>query len=64
MIEPTESESKEVLDMFVKILFEIDREIDEQPETVLKAPHHTPVHRLDEAGAVKNLNINYFKANV
>lgn len=64
MIEPTESESKEMLDMFVQILFEIDREIDEQPETVLKAPHHTPVHRLDEAGAVKNLNINYFKANV
>ncbi|HHE54505.1 MAG TPA: aminomethyl-transferring glycine dehydrogenase subunit GcvPB, partial [Caldithrix abyssi] len=64
MIEPTESESKEMLDMFVQILFEIDREIDKQPETVLTAPHHTPVRRLDEAGAVKNLNINYFKANV
>lgn len=64
MIEPTESESKEMLDMFVQILFEIDREIDKQLETVLTAPHHTPVRRLDEAGAVKNLNINYFKANV
>ncbi|APF18679.1 aminomethyl-transferring glycine dehydrogenase subunit GcvPB [Caldithrix abyssi] len=64
MIEPTESESKEMLDVFVQSLKQIDREIDENLETVLQAPHNTPVRRLDEAGAVKNLNINYFKNKV
>ncbi len=64
MIEPTESESKEMLDLFVEILQKIDQEIDEQPDLVRQAPHTTPVRRLDEAGAVKNLNINYFKTKV
>lgn len=61
MIEPTESESKEMLDYFVEIMLQIDREIDENLETVTTAPHNTPVRRLDEVGAVKNLNINYYK---
>ncbi len=61
MIEPTESESKEMLDRFVQIMLQIDKEIDENLEVVTTAPHNTPVRRLDEAGAVKNLNINYYK---
>ncbi len=60
MIEPTESESREMLDLFVEILHKIDQEIDQNPELVQQAPHHTPVRRLDEAGAVRNLNVNYF----
>ncbi len=61
MIEPTESESREMLDYFAQIMLQIDREIDENVQLVTEAPHNTPVRRLDEAAAVKNLNINYYK---
>ncbi len=61
MIEPTESESKEMLDRFAEIMLQINKEIDENPEVVTTAPHNTPVRRLDEVGAVKHLNINYYK---
>jgi len=61
MIEPTETESKEMLDVFTEALLQIDREIDENVEIVQTAPHSTPVRRLDEAGAARNLDINYFK---
>ncbi|MGD9488801.1 MAG: aminomethyl-transferring glycine dehydrogenase subunit GcvPB [Calditrichaceae bacterium] len=61
MIEPTETESKEMLDHFVDVMLTIDKEIDETPDLLLNAPHITPVKRLDEAGAVRNLDVNYFK---
>ncbi len=61
MIEPTETESKEMLDVFVDALLQIDREIDENLTMVQTAPHNTPVRRLDEAGAARNLDVNYFK---
>ena len=61
MIEPTETESKEMLDSFINVLKEIDMEIDKNLQYILDAPHTTPVGRLDEAGAVRNLDINYFK---
>jgi glycine dehydrogenase subunit 2 len=53
MIEPTESESKQTLDMFANALLEIAREAMEQPELLQHAPYNTPVRRLDEAGAAK-----------
>ena len=61
MIEPTETESREMLDTFVQAMQQIDKEIDENLNVVLNAPHTTPVKRLDEAGAVRNLDINYYK---
>jgi glycine dehydrogenase subunit 2 len=61
MIEPTETESKEMLDRFIEVLKEIDMEIDTNLQYILDAPHTTPVGRLDEAGAARNLDINYFK---
>jgi glycine dehydrogenase subunit 2 len=60
MIEPTESESRQSLDRFVAAIRQIDREVDKSPETLHTAPHNTPVSRLDEAGAARNLDINYF----
>jgi glycine dehydrogenase subunit 2 len=60
MIEPTESESRQSLDRFVDAIKQIDREVDEAPDLLKQAPHHTPVSRLDEAGAARNLDINYF----
>ncbi|CUU35601.1 MAG: aminomethyl-transferring glycine dehydrogenase subunit GcvPB [Fimbriimonadales bacterium] len=59
MIEPTETESKQTLDMFANALLEIAREAMEQPELLKNAPHSTPVRRLDEAGAAKNLVLRW-----
>ena len=39
MIEPTESESKEELDRFIRSLISIRKEIDHQPELIKNAPH-------------------------
>jgi glycine dehydrogenase subunit 2 len=59
MIEPTESETKETLDAFSDALVKIDREIDAAPDVVLGAPHTTPVKRLDDARAAKQVNVCY-----
>jgi glycine dehydrogenase subunit 2 len=61
MIEPTETESKEMLDYYADALRKIDAEISESPELLHQAPHTTPVRRLDEVGAARNLNVNYYK---
>ncbi len=57
MIEPTETESKETLDLFAEALLSIAREAETTPEVVLAAPVTTPVKRLDEAMASRQLNI-------
>ena len=57
MIEPTETESKETLDIFAEALLSIAREAEAEPDTVRSAPMTTPVKRLDEAAASRQLNI-------
>ncbi|OGS35604.1 MAG: glycine dehydrogenase (aminomethyl-transferring) [Elusimicrobia bacterium RIFOXYB2_FULL_49_7] len=64
MVEPTETESREELDRFISVMESIVREIRENPEVVKNAPHTTPVRRLDEAKAAKELDINYFSKQV
>ncbi len=59
MIEPTETESRQVLDAFAEAMVRIDREIDEDKELILSAPHNTPVRRLDEVRATKTLDVVY-----
>lgn len=59
MIEPTETETKYTLDEFVNILRTILEEIENQPEMVKRAPHNTPVKRLNEVHAAKNLKVNW-----
>jgi glycine dehydrogenase subunit 2 len=59
MIEPTESESKESLDNFIEALHKIAEEVEVNPELVRSAPHETPVGRLDEAKAAKDLDVCY-----
>ena len=51
MIEPTESESKEELDLFIAAMRAIAREAETSPEMVRNAPHTTRVQRLDEVTA-------------
>jgi glycine dehydrogenase subunit 2 len=53
MIEPTESESKEELDLFIEAMKSIAAEVEEDPQTVLSAPHSTRVSRLDETAAAR-----------
>jgi len=53
MIEPTESESKEELDLLVDALKQIAREAVENPEHVQNAPHTTRLSRLDETTAAR-----------
>ncbi len=55
MIEPTETESKQTLDAFVDVLQKIAEEAHTQPELLKTAPHITPVGRLDEVKAAKDL---------
>lgn len=59
MIEPTETESRQTLDEFAKCLIQIAHEVETNPELVKKAPHNTPVSRLDEVRAVKQPNIRF-----
>ena len=55
MIEPTETESKPTLDDFVAAMKAIANEAVENPELLLTAPHETPVGRLDEVRAAREL---------
>ena len=57
MIEPTETESKETLDVFARALLAIADEAETNPALVLSAPVTTPVKRLDDAMASRQLNI-------
>ena len=59
MIEPTETESKETLDEFIDIMINIIKEAESNPDTVKSAPHNTPVARLDEVKAARNLILRY-----
>ncbi|HEY2399102.1 MAG TPA: aminomethyl-transferring glycine dehydrogenase subunit GcvPB, partial [Steroidobacteraceae bacterium] len=51
MIEPTESESREELDLLIDALRQIAQEAAENPELVQTAPHTTRLRRLDETTA-------------
>ena len=53
MIEPTESESREELDLLVDALQQIAREAAENPDLVRTAPHTTRLQRLDETTAAR-----------
>ena len=53
MIEPTESESLEELDLFIAAMRAIAREVEETPELVKTAPHSTRVTKLDEVQAAR-----------
>jgi glycine dehydrogenase subunit 2 len=57
LIEPTETESKQTLDAFVAALREIAEEARRSPELVKTAPHTTPVRRLDEVRAARELDL-------
>jgi glycine dehydrogenase subunit 2 len=53
MIEPTETESKHELDLFIDAMISIAQEVEEDPQVVLKAPHSTRTTRVDEVTAAR-----------
>jgi len=53
MIEPTESESKEELDLFIEAMKAIAEEAEQHPEIIAEAPHNTRISRLDETAAAR-----------
>ena len=56
MFEPTETESKEAIDQFADDFLHI---LTEDPELVKTAPHDTPVKRVDEVWAARNLILRH-----
>ena len=61
MIEPTESESKETIDGFIRVMRTIAKEAKENPELVKTAPHTTPIGRVDDVLAAKQPVLTYRK---
>jgi glycine dehydrogenase subunit 2 len=54
MIEPTESEGREELDLFIDAMKSIAEEAESNPELLLHAPYTTRVKRLDEVQAARH----------
>lgn len=61
MIEPTESENKDILDEFVDTMILIAQESKTNPEKILSAPHTTPVKKIDEVTAARHPDLKYIK---
>ncbi len=59
MIEPTESAPPEEIEAFCDAMLAIAREADENPELVKTAPHTTPVRRVDEVRAARQLKTRW-----
>jgi glycine dehydrogenase subunit 2 len=59
MIEPTETESRKTLEKFAETLIGISREAEKNPEILKHAPHNTPVRRLNEVKAARELDVCY-----
>lgn len=52
MFEPTETESKQTLDSFAELIASI---VARSPADLAQAPYHTPIRRLDETKAARNM---------
>ena len=61
MIEPTETETKETLDSFSEKMQYMHENIDSKLEYFKEAPYHTPVRRLNEAKANRELDVKWKK---
>ena len=59
MIEPTETESKETLDSFIDLMLDIDKKIEIEIDRLLESPKNTPVRRLNETKANRELNLTW-----
>lgn len=61
MIEPTETENKQVLDNFIEALKEIYNKALHTPDVLHDAPLNCPVKRIDEVSAAREPNLRWTK---
>jgi glycine dehydrogenase subunit 2 len=59
MIEPGESVAPEEVEAFCDAMLAIAAECESEPELVRSAPHDTPVRRVDEVRAARNLKVRW-----
>ena len=59
MIEPTETENRDMLEKFAEALQVIFAEAQQEPQLVKEAPHNQPVCRIDEVGAARQPNLHW-----
>jgi len=59
MIEPTETESKEILDEFCDVMLAIAAEARDNPDLLHQAPQRSKVRRLDEATAARKPKLRW-----
>jgi glycine dehydrogenase subunit 2 len=57
LIEPTETEAKETLDEFVAVMADLLKLANENPQAMKDAPVTTPVRRLDDVKAARELDV-------
>jgi glycine dehydrogenase subunit 2 len=62
MIEPTETEGKRELDLFIDAMISIAQEIEDDPQMVLSAPHRTRTPRVDEVTAARKPRVRWTPA--
>jgi len=63
MIEPTETESKEQMDEFIAAMLEIADEAEKNPESFHAMPRQSPVCRVDETKAAKDMRFQGVRGN-
>lgn len=61
MIEPTETESKRILDEFIQVMIELDELSKKNPQFFKDLPKTTPVAHPDEVKAARDLDTNFFR---
>ena len=59
MVEPTETESLQSIDEFIRVMKQIAKEAKEKPELLKKAPLNTPISRTDEVFAARKMIFSY-----
>ena len=59
MVEPTETEDRDTLDRFVDVMQELIELAKADPEALFRAPETTPVGRLDEVKAAKDMRLSH-----
>jgi len=64
MVEPTETEGREELDLFIEAMKSINEEVAEDPEILKHAPHTTKVGRLDEVQAARKPILKWRPKNI
>jgi glycine dehydrogenase subunit 2 len=59
MVEPTETEAKDVLDRFVAVMHRIADEIETDTSILKNAPHDTPLRRIDVVSSDRNPRLTW-----